>query len=63
MKAEQPTRPLIRISSTFFWHLNSDFDLEPMPELQERVKKLSDIKSADLTTLYPKMKVGEQVQK
>ncbi|KAH7105137.1 Clavaminate synthase-like protein [Auriculariales sp. MPI-PUGE-AT-0066] len=50
--AEFPDRPLIRISSTFFWHLSSDFDLQPIQSLQEE----------DTLQRYPLMKVGEQVQ-
>jgi isopenicillin N synthase-like dioxygenase len=55
-KVEHPDRPLIRISSTFFWHLNSDFDLEPIPELKARVERMGE----EVDT-YPKMKVGDQV--
>jgi isopenicillin N synthase-like dioxygenase len=55
-KVENPDRPLIRISSTFFWHLNSDFDLEPIPELKARVERMGE----EVGT-YPKMKVGDQV--
>jgi isopenicillin N synthase-like dioxygenase len=67
-KKEFPDRPLVRISSTMFWHLNSDFDLAPIPELQEKAQKLK----ADQFNLgrdegkdaeYPPMKVGHQVQK
>ena len=29
-KEEFPDRPLVRISSTFFWHLSSDVDLKPV---------------------------------
>jgi len=52
-KVESPDRPLIRISSTFFWHLSSDYDLTPIPSIQE----------PDAQERYPHMKVGEQVQK
>ena len=55
-KKEFPDRPLVRISSTFFWHLNSDFDLDPIPSLVEEVKKLGDDK------VYTPMKVGELTQ-
>ncbi|EJD54446.1 Clavaminate synthase-like protein [Auricularia subglabra TFB-10046 SS5] len=51
-KQEHPDRPLVRISSTFFWHLNSDFDLRP----------LDAIKEEGTDVLYPYLKVGEQVQ-
>lgn len=57
-----PDRPLIRISSTFFWHLSSDVDLEPIKELKERADTLRELNKEDLE-VYPKMKVGEQVQK
>jgi len=55
-KVENPDRPLIRISSTFFWHLNSDFDLEPIPELKARAERMDEEVGN-----YPKMKVGDQV--
>ncbi|KZP25315.1 Clavaminate synthase-like protein, partial [Athelia psychrophila] len=69
-KKTHPTRPLIRISSTFFWHLSSDYDLAPVPELAERARALR----ADKVNLgkydeeeeedgaYQPMKVGQQVQ-
>ncbi|CAG7853964.1 SubName: Full=Uncharacterized protein {ECO:0000313/EMBL:CCA67167.1} [Serendipita indica DSM 11827] len=60
-KVENPDRPLIRISSTFFWHLSSDVDLEPIPELKERAETLRTLNGEDKEE-YPKMKVGEQVQ-
>ncbi|KAH9944167.1 Clavaminate synthase-like protein [Epithele typhae] len=67
-KIEFPTRPLIRISSTFFWHLSSDFDLAPMSELQTRARQLRadtiNLGKVDLDeeTAYEPMKVGQQVQ-
>lgn len=67
-KEELPDRPLIRISSTFFWHLSSDFDLTPIPELAGRAKRLR-LEQLNLgrdegeETEYPAMKVGHQVQK
>ncbi|PSR99082.1 hypothetical protein BD289DRAFT_361552 [Coniella lustricola] len=66
-KKRFPGRPLIRISSTFFWHLASDFDLAPIPELQERAKTLR-LEQLNLgrdegdEVVYPAMKVGQQVQ-
>lgn len=66
-KVEAPERPLVRISSTLFWHLNSDFDLAPVPELAERARQVR----ADQFNLgrdegkaveYPPTKVGHQVQ-
>ena len=35
-KVEYPDRPLIRISSTFFWHLSSDYDLVPIAALKDK---------------------------
>ncbi|KAL2161769.1 hypothetical protein VTH06DRAFT_7553 [Thermothelomyces fergusii] len=66
-RARLPDRPLIRISSTFFWHLSSDYDLVPIPELAERAK-LVRAQQFDLgrdegeEVEYAPMKVGEQVQ-
>ncbi|KAJ4423839.1 hypothetical protein N0V82_001423 [Gnomoniopsis sp. IMI 355080] len=66
-KKEFPDRPLIRISSTFFWHLSSDFDLNPIPELADRAKALR-LEQLNLghdegeEAEYPAMKVGQQVQ-
>lgn len=63
-----PDRPLIRISSTFFWHLSSDFDLTPIPELADRARQLR-LEQLNLghdegeEAQYPAMKVGQQVQK
>lgn len=62
-KLSYPDRPLIRISSTFFWHLSSDYDLSPLQTLIERAKTLEAVPDAEITSLYPLMKVGEQVQK
>lgn len=67
-KAQFPDRPLVRISSTFFWHLSSDFDLTPILSLVDKAKELR----AEQFNLgrdegdeveYPPMKVGEQVQR
>ncbi|KAI0688673.1 Clavaminate synthase-like protein [Cytidiella melzeri] len=56
-------RPLIRISSTFFWHLSSDYDLAPIPSLQERARALRTKTSRpEVQTTYAPMKVGHQVQ-
>ena len=67
---EFPDRPLIRISSTFFWHLSSDYDLVPIPSL---AKRTSDTKvqnqgqgpaiGDEEDTAYEAVKVGQQVQK
>lgn len=66
-KAEFPDRPLVRISSTLFWHLNSDFDLAPIPALAEKAKQvraeqlnLGNDEGAEAQ--YPPTKVGYQVQ-
>ncbi|KAJ3725564.1 hypothetical protein DFJ43DRAFT_1089123 [Lentinula guzmanii] len=64
---ENPDRPLIRISSTFFWHLSSDYDLIPIPSLVERAEAL-DVAQIQLRgyltdkPVYQPMKVGQQVQ-
>ncbi|TQW01274.1 hypothetical protein V2A60_002282 [Cordyceps javanica] len=65
--AERPDRPQIRISSTLFWHLNSDFDLVPVPALADRARALRDARRAQgrdegRETEYPPMKVGHQVE-
>lgn len=66
-KEQFPNRPLIRISSTFFWHLNSDYDLNPIPSLADKAQALR----ADQVNLgkdegreveYTPMKVGQLVQ-
>ncbi|KAF8665465.1 hypothetical protein AX16_000483 [Volvariella volvacea WC 439] len=65
-KAQHPDRPLIRISSTFFWHLSSDYDLAPIAELAAR-SKIVRAEQASLgrdegeETVYEPMKVGQQV--
>ncbi|KAK0246270.1 hypothetical protein EDD85DRAFT_803664 [Armillaria nabsnona] len=66
-KREQPSRPLIRISSTFFWHLSSDYDLEPIPALAERSRVIRAAhinlgKDDGEAMVYEPMKVGQQVQ-
>ncbi|KAF8973519.1 hypothetical protein BDZ97DRAFT_1900355 [Flammula alnicola] len=63
-----PDRPLIRISSTFFWHLSSDYDLIPIPILNDEARQLraEHIKSGKSDgdeVSYPPMKVGQQVRK
>ncbi len=60
--AEFPDRPSVRISSTFFWHLASDFDLVPIPALAERARALEGDAALDAAAIYPPMKVGQQVQ-
>ena len=65
-KVQNPDRPLIRISSTFFWHLSSDYDLVPIPSLAARGQAISAEQirlGYDDDTIYEPMKVGKQVQK
>lgn len=67
-KVEVPDRPLVRISSTFFWHLSSDFDLAPILSLAEeskraRAEQFNLGKDEGEVVVYPTMKVGQQVQK
>ncbi|KAH8898336.1 Clavaminate synthase-like protein [Thozetella sp. PMI_491] len=62
-----PDRPLVRISSTFFWHLSSDYDLDPIPTLVERAHQVRAEqfnlgKDEGEEVQYRAMKVGEQVQ-
>lgn len=67
-RREHPDRPLVRISSTFFWHLSSDYDLAPIPALAARAR---DVRAANFDlgrdegdeVEYAIMKVGQQVQK
>ncbi|KAI1099327.1 Clavaminate synthase-like protein [Jackrogersella minutella] len=62
-----PDRPLVRISSTFFWHLGSDYDLAPIPALADQAKA---VRAANFDlgrdegdeVEYAAMKVGQQVQ-
>ncbi|ORY71489.1 uncharacterized protein BCR38DRAFT_417019 [Pseudomassariella vexata] len=66
-KVENPDRPLIRISSTFFWHLSSDYDLTPNAILAEQARRLRKEqfklgKDEGNEVVYPPMKVGQQVQ-
>jgi isopenicillin N synthase-like dioxygenase len=66
-KVEHPERPLVRISSTLFWHLNSDHDLAPIPQLAERARQVRADqfnlgRDEGEATEYPPTKVGYQVQ-
>ncbi|KAI1258457.1 Clavaminate synthase-like protein [Xylariaceae sp. FL1019] len=66
-KEQFPDRPLVRISSTFFWHLASDFDLKPIPQLEEkarsvRAEQFNLGRDEGKEVIYETMKVGEQVQ-
>ncbi|KJA25905.1 hypothetical protein HYPSUDRAFT_37391 [Hypholoma sublateritium FD-334 SS-4] len=62
-----PDRPLIRISSTFFWHLSSDYDLIPIPVLIDKARDLRKDhvgtgESDTVQAVYLPMKVGQQVR-
>lgn len=67
-KVDHPDRPLVRISSTFFWHLGSDYDLAPVPELVKKAKTVRE-EQAELgrnegsEAEYLPMKVGDLVQR
>ncbi|UNI22342.1 hypothetical protein JDV02_008238 [Purpureocillium takamizusanense] len=66
-KRDFPDRPLVRISSTLFWHLNSDFDLAPVPALAERAQQVRDEQAKlgrdeGAAASYPPIKVGHQVE-
>ncbi|RYP05651.1 hypothetical protein DL764_003660 [Monosporascus ibericus] len=66
-KQTLPDRPLVRISSTFFWHLSSDFDLAPIPALAEQARALRAEqfnlgRDEGEEVVYEPMKVGQQVQ-
>jgi len=58
-RLQNPDRPLIRISSTFFWHLSSDFDLAPLPQLSERADALQTSEEGKST--YQPIRVGDFV--
>lgn len=66
-KRHFPDRPLVRISSTLFWHLGSDVDLVPIPKLADKAR---DVRAQQFNlgrdegneVEYPAMKVGHQVQ-
>ena len=68
-KAQFPDRPLIRVSSTFFWHLSADYDLAPIPQLatEARARRTDSISlgktNVEEEVIYETMKVGHQVQK
>ncbi|KAG9000114.1 hypothetical protein FRB94_002080 [Tulasnella sp. JGI-2019a] len=58
-------RPLIRVSSSFFWHLNHDFMLDPIPSLSQKAREMSAASSEweGDTVAYVRMKVGTYIQK
>ncbi|KAG2062265.1 Clavaminate synthase-like protein [Suillus hirtellus] len=61
-KETHSDRPNIRISSTFFWHLSSDYELVPIHKLSERANAFNSSQTVDQRTVYERMKVGQQVQ-
>ena len=65
-KTASPDRPLIRISSTFFWTLSADYDLAPIPDLAHS-RRADAIKlgrtDVEEEVIYETLKVGQQVQK
>ncbi|KLO20097.1 Clavaminate synthase-like protein [Schizopora paradoxa] len=67
-KVSHPDRPLIRISSTFFFHLSSDFDLQPIPSLSSQARAANAVnenlgsEANEEEVVYEPMKVGQQVQ-
>jgi len=68
-KTESPDRPLIRVSSTFFWTLSADHDLAPIPDLAARAHaRRADAINLGRTDVeeevnYETLRVGQQVQK
>ncbi|KAL7412369.1 hypothetical protein BDY24DRAFT_392695 [Mrakia frigida] len=62
-KTTHPGRPSIRISSTFFFHLSSDFVLDPIPSLAEKAVALrrSNGEDPDDYEEWKGVKVGKQV--
>ena len=67
-KVEFPNRPLIRVSSTLFWHLSPDYDLVPIAALKDQAGKLR-AKNLEAgwdegdEVIYEPIKVREQVRK
>jgi len=53
-----PGRPLIRVSSTFFWHLSPDYLLSPYPQLAAEAHKRFGGQR-----VYGEMFVGDQVRR
>lgn len=58
-----PDRPQIRISSTFFYHLSSDYDLIPISKLSEARQNSGQLDVDEERVIYEPLKVGQQVQK
>jgi hypothetical protein len=67
-RVECPDRPLIRVSSTFFWHLSSDYDLIPIAALKDqasilRAKNLEAGLNEGDEVIYEPIKVGQLIRK
>ena len=68
-KLQVPQRPLVRISSTLFWHLASDYTMKPIESCIAKKEKIDN--GTDLGKGlgyeggegYPEMKVGAFVQR
>ena len=65
---EFPDRPLIRISSSFFWNLSFNYDLVPIAALKDKAgivrrKNLEAGLDEGEELIYEPMKVAEQVRK
>ncbi|KAH8080830.1 hypothetical protein HD553DRAFT_316423 [Filobasidium floriforme] len=58
IKANKPDRPLIRISSTFFYHLSPEYELHGLPELVKEAERRFGPQDD-----YGRMTVAEQVQR
>ena len=66
-KVEFPDRPLIRVSSTLFWHLSPEYDLVPITALKDKADTLrSKNLEAGLNdgdeVIYEPIKVAQQVR-
>ena len=67
-KVEFPDRPLIRVSSSFFWNLSLDFDLVPITALEDKAgivrrKNLEAGLEEGDEVFYEPMKVAEQIRR
>ncbi|GHJ86658.1 hypothetical protein NliqN6_3060 [Naganishia liquefaciens] len=58
IRSETPERPLIRISSTFFYHLSPDYQLEALPSLKAQAEKRFGAQDD-----YGSMSVANQVKR
>ena len=67
-KVEFPDRPLIRVSSTLFWHLSPDSILDPNPACKDkagilRAKNIEAGLNEGDEVIYEPMKVEQLVRK